>query len=665
MTLLNVSLNGRGLIVAAVTALLSAAALPASAQEADHHDDHDEDHATEVEDIIVYATRSGRRIEDQPIRVEVVNREEIEEKLLMTPGSIAMLVNETGGVRVQTTSPALGGSNVRMQGMNGRYTQLLADGLPLYGGSSSSLGVLQIAPTDLRQVEIIKGAASALYGASALGGVINLISKRPGDELEAEVLANITSRDGQDLTAYAALPIEIAWGQSIVGGYHRQSEQDLDGDGWSDIAAYERWTIRPRLFWQADNGAEAFFTLGAMTEQREGGMQNELWAPDGQPYVEAQDTERFDGGTVAKVPLQFGTLHLRASAMTQRHAHQFGADREDDRHSTGFAEIAYGQDLGATQWTLGAAFQMDEYASKTFDQFDYRYTVPGVFVQLEHDFSEIVTVASSVRLDQHSEYGTQFSPRLSLLFRPDNWTVRASLGQGFYAPTPFSDLTEAVGLSRLDALVGLKEEKAITASLDIGWKQGPVEANLTLFGSDLDDAIRADIDQQRIALTNVEGATRTRGLEAMLRYRKAPFVVTGSYVYVDATEPEDDHRMRRQTPLTPKHTAGFVAMWEDHGRGRLGLEVYYTGKQALDDNPYRSHSPSYLEIGLLGEIVFDKFSLFLNAENLLNERVTKHHPLLLPVRDKAGRWTTDAWGPTDGFTVNGGIRIKFGGGDHH
>src|SRR5690606_32349108 len=174
-----VSPRGRHLLLATVAGIATLAASSVLAQEADHHDDDHHEEATEVEDIIVHATRSGRRIQDEPIRVEVVNREEIMEKLLMTPGSIAMLVNETGGVRVQTTSPALGGSNIRMQGMNGRYTQLLADGLPLYGGSSSSLGVLQIAPTDLGQVEIIKGAASALYGPPALGGVINLTSRRP------------------------------------------------------------------------------------------------------------------------------------------------------------------------------------------------------------------------------------------------------------------------------------------------------------------------------------------------------------------------------------------------------------------------------------------------------------------------------------------------------
>ena len=662
-----VSPKKRSLLLATVAGFASLlVASQTHAQDAHGHDDDDhEDEATEVEDIIVQATRSNRRIQDEPIRVEVVNREEIMEKLLMTPGSIAMLVNETGGVRVQTTSPALGGSNIRMQGMNGRYTQLLADGLPLYGGQASSLGVLQIAPTDLGQVEIIKGAASALYGPSALGGVINLVSRRPTDELEAEVLANITSRNGQDLTAYLSAPMEGAWGQSIVGGYHRQTAQDVEGDGWSDIPGHERWTLRPRLFWQGDNGADAFLTLGAMTEQREGGTHKSKTAPDGLPFKQSQDTDRFDAGAVATLPMGEGTLHLRASTMTQSHDHRFGSDSESDRHNTGFAELAYGREQGATHWLVGAAVQVDDYANKTYDGFDYTYSVPGVFAQVEHEISEVLTLAGSARIDHHSEYGTQDSPRVSLLYRPGNWTIRASAGQGFFAPTPFVDVTEAVGLSRLAPLDGLKEETARTASLDIGWKHGPVEANLTLFGSNLDDAVRAIADKGAIHLVNIDGTTRTRGLEALLRYRRAPFVVTGSYVYVDATEPDDAGQFRQDTPLTPRHTAGFVAMWEDHDRGRLGLEVYYTGKQALEDNPYRSESPSYLEVGLLGEIVFERFSLFLNAENLLNERVSKHQPMLLPSRGEYGQWTTDAWGPLDGFTLNGGIRIRFGGGDHH
>src|SRR5690606_940451 len=102
--------------------------------------------ALEHEAIIVSSTRTDRRIEDEPIRVEVIGREEIEEKLLMPPGDIAMLRTETGGLRVQATAPSVGGASVRIQGLRGRYTQLLSDGLPLHGGQTGALGALQIPP---------------------------------------------------------------------------------------------------------------------------------------------------------------------------------------------------------------------------------------------------------------------------------------------------------------------------------------------------------------------------------------------------------------------------------------------------------------------------------------------------------------------------------------
>ena len=97
---------------------------------------------------VVASTRTDKRLEDQPMRVEVLAREEIEEKMLMTPGDIVMMLNEMGGMRVQTTSPSLGAASVRIQGMRGRYTRVLSDGLPLFG-EVGGLGLLQIPPMDL------------------------------------------------------------------------------------------------------------------------------------------------------------------------------------------------------------------------------------------------------------------------------------------------------------------------------------------------------------------------------------------------------------------------------------------------------------------------------------------------------------------------------------
>ncbi|WP_343518241.1 TonB-dependent receptor [Sphingomonas sp.] len=620
----------------------------------------------EGEEIVVQATRSNRRVQDEPVRVEVLNREEIEEKILMRPGNIAMVLAETGGLRVQVTAPAMGAANIRVQGMDGRFTQLLADGLPLYGGQASSLGLLQIPPTDLGQVEVIKGAASALYGPSALGGVINLVSRRPRDEAEGELLFNATTRDGQDVTGYAATPLGEGFGGSITGAWHRQRRRDLDGDGWIDMPGYERWTVRPRLFWADGAGASLFLTGGAMGEQRRGGTLDGRTAPDGNPFRQDQKTDRLDAGLVAKLPLG-GDLaaHVRMAGMTQGHVHRFGDVVEDDRHGTVFAEASLSGRTGGTSWVGGVAYQRDSFRSKTFPLFDYTYDVPGVFAQVEQDVAPQLTLAGSARLDFHNEYGTQFSPRLSLLYKPGPWTVRVSGGRGFYAPTPFVEEIEAAGLSRLEPLGALEPETATTASLDIGYARSGAEANVTLFGSNMDDATRLDtVAPDRVRLVNVAGQTRIRGSELLLRYRWDAFVVTGSYLYLDATEPDPANGGRRTVPLTPRHSAGVVAMWEDHDKGRIGLELYYTGKQELEDNPYRLTGKPYFELGLLAEAAVGKARLFVNLENILNVRQTRWNSLLRPSRTSDGQWTVDAWAPTDGFVVNAGVRLRFGGGNH-
>src|SRR5215203_4579802 len=198
------------------------------------------------ENVVVTATRTTQRIQDLPLRVEVVPQEEIDEKLSMTPGDVAMMLTETNGLRVQVTSPSTGAATVRVQGLRGRYTQVLSDGLPLYG-QSGSISILQIPPMDLGQVEIIKGVASALYGGAALGGVINLVSRRPrADHPEREILVNRTSLGGTDAALWLSQKGAGQWGYTFLGGTHWQERQDVNNDGWTDVAKYRRVVARPR-----------------------------------------------------------------------------------------------------------------------------------------------------------------------------------------------------------------------------------------------------------------------------------------------------------------------------------------------------------------------------------------------------------------------------------
>ncbi len=620
--------------------------------------------AIEIEEIIVSSTRAERRIEDEPLRVEVIGREEVEEKLLMTPGDIAMLLNETAGLRVQPTSPALGGASVRIQGLRGRYTQILSDGLPLYGGQTGALGPLQIPPMDLGQVEVIKGAASALYGASALGGVVNLITRRPDPEGEGEVLLNQTDRGGTDLILWRSDALGEHWGYTLLASGHRQSMFDEDDDGWADLPGFRRGVVRPRLFWNNGRGGTALLTVGGMVEEREGGSLAGRSAPDGAEWREALRTERLDGGAVARFLLAGARLlSIRGSGALQRHDHSHGAALERDLHGTGFAEAALSGSSGAHNWVIGAAVQLDRYDARSLDGLDYTFTVPGLFVQDEYDATEWLIVSASGRLDGHSEYGTFFSPRLSALLRPaEEWSIRVSAGTGYYAPTPWTDETEAVGLGRLVPPEGLEAERARSISLDVARTIGPFELNATVFGSRIEDAVQvrpAPADGGRLELFNASGPVRTHGTEFLARFHREGIHITATHVYLRSTETGPSGSGRRIVPLTPRHTVGLVGAWEQADRGRIGAEFYFTGLQELEANPYRSTSEPHAIVGLLVERRFGPARLFLNAENLFDTRQTRYDPLVLPARSPEGRWTTDVWAPLEGRSFNAGVRWAF------
>ena len=614
------------------------------------------------ETVIVSATRTNTRLQDQPVRVEVIDREEIEEKALMTPGSVAMLLGETTGLRVQTTSPALGGANVRIQGLRGHYSQLVADGLPLYGAQGDSFSLLQVPPLDLGQVEIIKGVASALYGASALGGVINLVSRRP-EEAEREFLVNATSQSGQDITSWFANPLGEAASWTLLGGYHRQSEQDLDDDGWLDLAQFERFVVRPRFFMDNGTGTNMFATVGLMAEDRNGGTSPGQTLSNKLPFEESLRTRHADAGFVGRwLAFSNRVMSVRGSYMRRAQDRRFGTTDEHGVRSTWLGEASLQGTSGRQTWVGGVAFQQDTSAIREVPQFDYRFSVPSVFMQDEIAFTKNWSLAVSARADFHSEYGVLATPRISALARPSSeWTIRMAAGTGAFAPTPFSEETEETGLSRVRPFSGLRAERAHGASLDVTRLFGSsLEVTGTVFGSIVRDPVVTRYpDEASVEFLNAPESTRTAGTELLVRYRRDDFVALATHAWTRSTEFDANENIRRTVPLTPAHAASMNAMWEGEDWGRIGIELYYVGKQDLDENPYRETGRRHVLLGALAERRFSGFRVFINAENLFDIRQTKYDPLVLPAPRPDGRWTVDAWAPLDGRVINGGIRVTF------
>ena len=620
------------------------------------------DMAAMMEDVMVSATRLERLAGETPLRVEVLDEMEVDENTLMAPSGITMLLNETPGLRVHHASPTLGTGSVRILGLSGQYTAMLADGLPLYGGAASALGPLDISPVDLQRVELIKGAASSLYGGQALGGVINLVSKPPSGR--NEVLLNRRTMGVTDAATWLSRRFSEHSGLSLLASGTIQSAADPDDDGWGDQARARRFGLRPRYSSTDASGRALFLTAGYGYDDRQGGTLGGALTPDGSAFREGLTGHRADAGMTLRLPrADSGHVAVRLALSTNGRERRFGSGPiERDRISTGFAELT--RMLKAERWALlvGAAVQADAYHNKLNPGFDHDWVTPGLFLTGDRDVGSVATVSASLRGDLHPETGLEVTERLALLLRPAaDWSVRVSGGTGFAAPVSLTEEVEAIGLRAIQP-GPLRAERSVGVMLDLNGRLLGAEFLLTGYGSFINRAIQlVDLgDPARSgALRNAAGTTRVGGAEAaaIWRFGGGKFLLTYGYAQGSRTDAETGER--EPVPLLNRHRAGGDLMLERPGVYRIGIEGIYYGGQALDDNPYRTRSKPYLYLMAIAMRQFGAVEIVANFENLLNVRQTKYQSLVRPSPTVGGRWTTDVWAPLEGFMANVAVRFRW------
>ncbi len=171
----------------------------------------------------------------------------------MRPANVSMVLHESTGIQVQQTSATANTQTIRIQGLDGRYTQILKDGFPAYGGFSGSLSVLEIPPLDLKQVEIIKGPAATFYGGGAIAGVVNFISKEPVEKTVTTMIFNQTSALGTDFSIFNSRKFKNNFGYTFLGSLNYQKEYDIDDDDFTELPQTKSFNINPRLFFYIDD----------------------------------------------------------------------------------------------------------------------------------------------------------------------------------------------------------------------------------------------------------------------------------------------------------------------------------------------------------------------------------------------------------------------------
>ena len=613
-----------------------------------------------LDDVVVLAiTRTGEPIENATIKVEVLGIEEMNEESTLKPGNIASILGDVSGVQIQQSSAVNGNSNVRIQGLDGRYTQMLRDGMPLYDGFSGGFGVLSILPLDLKQVELIKGSASTLYGGGAIGGLINFVSKRPNYTPDASFLINQTTLKETNGNAYYAQRWKH-FGFTFLVGQTLQKQVDVDKDGLSDVPKLSSTTIHPTVFLYPTEKAIISLGWSGSFDKRTGGdmVAIDKGSEAAHPYFETNKLSRNTVTLIAENKFNksiTGTIKSSLSLFNR-------AIGTNSYHFTGkqqnyYAEASLTARAGKHTIVGGINLTGDHFAPAATTPApvgSLTNTVFGVFAQDTWQLLPRTKLEGGLRVDHHFTYGNFVLPRLALFHKLDkNWGTRLGFGMGYRNPNPLTPQIKDYDIYAIRPLpAGIKAETSAGASAEINYKTtwgngSSLFINHAFFFTQINHPVVGNEDALgNLLFQNQNKSILTKGFDTYVQAKLDKWEAYLGYTYTIA---ERKYLAGNPfMPLTPGNRAAATLVYEIEGKWRFGLEASYNGHQYRDGD---TKTPDYLFIAALIERKFGpQWSLVLNCENLLDERQSRYEQIF------TGSITAPdykpLWAPIDGRAIN-------------
>jgi len=498
----------------------------------------------EIGGVVVTGTRTPRYIKDVPVRTEVITSRQLEMK---EAPSLYEALDGTPGIRVEQQCSYCNFSILRMQGLESGHVQVLIDGEPTFSGLASVYGLQQLTTSNIDRIEIVKGAGSALYGSSAIGGVINIISKEPTAQpsLESKISIGTDNTNQFSLSAgrRMAKTDMILTAQKNTGG-----EIDEDGDGFTDRVKSDNLSLGLKLHFNNILGNDRFSLSGtSLNEQRQGGDLS-MWE---NPFAEGSEnikTTRYEAGIGYKnnltcnseISINFAySLHNR-NATNDAFLGDYMATHGDtipsvDEMQPYLADenlyvvgANYGHTFGFNHILLGGQYtynKLDEsgrYVIVDEENENYGGTYTSMSEKYAHDYSvyiqdeisllkDIVEIVIGARYDKHQskdEFGgsgdvapqdkiaidydeTVISPRGAVMIKmTPQLTIRGSAGTGFRVPYGFSeDLHLCSGSPRINKPADLKPEKSMSFNFGADYSTTKYNISLNLFRTNLQDKI--------------------------------------------------------------------------------------------------------------------------------------------------------------------------------
>ena len=595
----------------------------------------EDDDEGEVRKVVVTGTRTERKQSEAPVATQVYDRREIEDS---GAENLAEVMQETPGVQM---SPGLGGMGIRMQGLDPEYTVILIDGQRTTGRVDNTMDLSRFPAEEIEQIEVVRGPSSVLYGADALAGTVNLITRKPTKPQEGEVHVAYGSFNTVDLSARAGLARRWYAGQ-VTGGWHRTDGWDADPSDiattgpsinqWNlasthDFGDFGPFSIRARgSYLRRDSHRINATETGAVFDRR-----------NRSEVVTATLRPRLDWGR-SRLTLLGGYNLWRDQFLDDQRGSTELDQTQDTFDHLGQSTIQYDHEIGKHVLTIGGDGQFEVLRTDRIDPRRVDRQRYAIFVQDEWTpvASPKFVVLPGARLDYDTLFGLYPTPRIALMLVPTKrWTFRASYGRGYRAPAfreMFLLFANPGAGYQVTGSPGLKPETSWSASFSAEvrpWKWMWLAANV--FDNRISDAIVIDLSGTQNGLmqfiyTNVGEAT-TRGVEgqASVSILKS-LTLDGSYTYVYTF----DHEARRPLPGRAPHsgTAGlrfFKKPWGTGFRVRssiLGRRVFFDA----NDNEIISAPFATLD-ARLSQRFLRYVQVFVGVDNILDAGNATDNPI--------------------------------------
>jgi outer membrane receptor for ferrienterochelin and colicins len=616
--------------------------------------------------VVVTSTRTNGVESNTPVKVEVLGLEEVNEEIGIRPGNISKLLGETSGVIVQQTSPVSGTVSFRLQGLPGRFTQLLKDGMPIASTLSNGLTLLQIPPLDLQQVEVVKGPSSIFYGNGAVAGFVNLVTRKPAPNRGLELVLNQTSRKGTDLSSFYSNKFNNL-GVTLLASFSRQSGVDVAGNGFTDIPKFTQFNVNPKLFYDIDAHSSLELGVNAFYEDRIGGDISavENGATSSHSYFERNKSNRFGG--LLKYKRDFRNnieLRFNNSISYNHRDNSIPNFLLSGKEAASFSELSLLKRFNNHSVVAGISYSRNSFTETDNSEYsrfyDFNNSTAGVFVQDDWKILESFIVQPGFRADFSEGFVPIYLPHISLMYKfTDNFISRLSYAYGYQIPTLFrTDAENRALVSHYIAFAdGIRRETANGVNLDFNYKLVIDEFVMKINQSFYLTKVMNSLESHYFTNTypplffDNSASLLSKGFDTNLYLALDELEFFADYSNTDVTKSASG--VTDPLFFTPKNKLNLTLSYEEEGSWRTGAEAFYTGKQYLPTDVY---SRSYWLFGIMFEKYFSDFSVILNVENLTNERQSKYEKIV--GGSVSDPWFSYIYMPVDGIVGNIAIRLK-------